>query len=143
MKRPEQMHVEDVADVSCRQLLEVAGPQEPGVVHNGVHPAEGVEGRVDHCHASLRRRHVAGRGDGCASCVGDAFCHALGPAGARLVVDRDVVDDYRCATRREPDGVRAAEAAPGPSDDDRLPFEGDSGHRAVQPPSTGMVTPVT
>jgi hypothetical protein len=120
-----QVDPDDGVPLLLRGAHEHAVPDDAGVVHHHVEPAEALDRLLDHRAGLLPVRHVGAVRDGLAARSPDLRHHLVGRrARAALALERDadVVDHDRGALPGELEGVRATEAASRAGDDDDPSF---------------------
>ena len=133
------MDVEDGVDEVGRHVVEALVAQDPGVVHDDVDAAEGVERALHDRRAALGRRHRIGVEHGLAAGVLDLVDDLLARSRAATgAVDgaTDVVDDDQRAPARQEQGVLPPQAAARTGDDRHLAVESEVRHRhsTLRPP---------
>ncbi len=120
MEGAAQMDIQHGFEVFVTELCQTAASYDPGVVHDDVDSAPGVDGALNDGLTAFRRGHRVGVGDGFAPGRTNFLHDFFGGAGIGAIAahaDTGVVDHDSGAARGEQQGVGAAQAATGPGDD--------------------------
>ena len=119
------MHGDDGVEVLFGHVPDGGVAHDPGIVHQDVEPAVGVDGLLDHGAGILEAGDVAVVGRGLAAALGDDVHGEVGVPTLTLAADRaaQIVDDDLGPLLGQLHGVTPADAVPGPGDDGDLAVE--------------------